>query len=85
MNEKTPKDGFIMNSDKKPVGFKSAPQTQLEKSYECVLPNGSVIQTCITVTLDKYKSEDGGQVLRKMAESSHNFYLELGKWLNNMP
>lgn len=61
----------------------SRQKNQLEKDYENILKSGGTMKIHISVMINGNDTEDFRQVLKQMAECSHNFYLELGKWLNN--
>lgn len=74
-----------MRDNKKTVGLDLEDRDQLKKNYESILESGNMVEINISVTVNREKTEDFSKVLKKMAECSHNFYLELGKWLNNMP
>lgn len=72
-----------MEHIKKPVEYEVQAQNQLEKDYENTLESGGTMKIHISVTINENKSEDFRHMLKKMAECSHNFYLELGVWLKN--
>ena len=71
-----------MKHIKKTVDFEEKAQNQLEKDYENILKSGGTMKIHISVKINGNDTEDFRQVLKQMAECSHNFYLELGAWLN---
>lgn len=66
-------------------GGQSNQENQLEKDYESILDSGNTMKIHISAIINGNKKGDSRQVLKKMAECSHDFYLELGTWLNNKP
>lgn len=72
MAEKTPSDKGLHSS------------CRMEKSYRHVIVSGTTIKIHMTIEVDRYSHESIRQILKELAASSHNFYLETGKKLSNM-